>query len=125
MWKENVCLDLAWFILPLVLFGIDHVSAKCWPLTPGGLIWHVNRLVSLWCYSRVGDLQTFSLRPGEISTTELNSRTLPRGGLTHQWSCELGILRGEKIPAAELGLRVGEIPAAESGLWLMFVFRAW
>ena len=49
IWNENNCINLAWFILPYILFGIDHVSSKCLSLTPR-LTWHVNGLVELCCF---------------------------------------------------------------------------
>ena len=52
--NESVRFDLAWFALPLALFGINHVSSESLPTALGYLIWHVDGLISLSCCSRVG-----------------------------------------------------------------------
>ena len=49
IWNENNCVNLTWFILPFVLFEIDHVSLECLFLSPGYLTYHVDGLVGLWC----------------------------------------------------------------------------
>jgi len=115
LWNGNACLDLAWIALPLVLFGVDHVSSVCWSLTSRSLIWHVDNLISLRCFRmgvvRSAYLQTFGLRVGEILAAELDSRMLPSEGLTDQRSCELGTLRGKNsyIRVRPLSIQHGSV----------------